>query len=611
MSTIALESATTPPTPLQPSSGPGSPARALPPVLGKLLSGSFWLALRTPLQAISAFWSIPLMLGAFGEGLSGAYWYAWGFGFFQFLFEFGMSSALQRQVSERWTRGDRAGVDRAISCGMLFYAIIALVQSAALMVVAYGLMPHSTFAENDVQYRLIIQLLWLQALTSPCYGISVVVSSILQAARRYEVMPRFDVLIVVIRFAVLLIGVVIGTVLVAIASNRAEFSIAPGGSDLVRALAGTAIGVTLGHVAVAPALLTVVVAQTIVQVGLSLGPALWVIARKLEYRPRLARVRLADFRSLAHFSFYIFLIQLSVVLADKVDTTILGFAIENPDAAVSAYKAVSSPFLQLRQLGWTLSFLVMPAVASLAAVGDRHGLDRVTYDGARLHTAAVLPVGVLAFLYAGPFLELWVGQQFEGSKVYSIPELARLMRLFLIAALPLVVAVHVQVATGLGRIAVVAVAALAGAVVNFPLSLFLTYRMGVSGVIWGTVLTTLFSNLLVPAIYTFRVLDVGIAAYVRRTLIAPLSGAAAMLVSCWLLHGSGYTADPRGDGPIARITPFSVHLAIGSVAFVAGYVAIPIGRSDLHRLVRRLLGSTDADRSGHRGGSGARQRDHS
>lgn len=587
MSTTVLESATTPPTPLQPSSGPGVRVQALPPVLGKLLSGTFWLALRTPLQAISAFWSVPLMIGAFGEGMSGAYRFAWGFGFFQFLLEFGMSSALQREVSERWTRGDRDGVDRAISCGTLFYAIIALVQATALMGVAYAAMPRSEFAGRE--YRLIIQLLWLQALTSPCYGISVVVSSILQAARRYEVLPRFDVLVVAMRFGVLLLGVVVGAGLVELASDRAASSVGPSGSGISGEIARTALRSMLRHLAIGPALLAVVVAQTIVQVGLSLGPAFWVIARKLDYRPRLARVRLKDFRNLAQFSFYMFLVQLSVVLADKIDTTVLGFALENPAEAVTAYWAVSSPFLQLRQLGWTLAYFIMPAVASLAAVGDREGLDRVTYDGARLHMAAVLPVGVLAFLYAGPFLELWVGNRFEGQANYTIPDLARLMRLFLVAALPLVIAVHVQVATGLGRIAVVAVAALAGAVVNLPLSLFLTYRLGVSGVIWGTVLTTLFSNLIVPVIYTFRVLDMRLSTYARRTLIAPLVGTVAILLAFWILYASGYSAYPRGDGPISRIVPCAVHLTIGSFAFVVGYAAVPIGRSDLNRLVRHVL----------------------
>ena len=58
--------------------------------------------------------------------MAGAYGFAWGFGFFQMLFEFGMSSALQRQVSDHWTRGQRQGVDRAIACGLTFYAATVL-----------------------------------------------------------------------------------------------------------------------------------------------------------------------------------------------------------------------------------------------------------------------------------------------------------------------------------------------------------------------------------------------------------------------------------------------------------------------------------------------------
>ena len=54
----------------------------------------------------------------------------------------------------------------------------------------------------------------------------------------------------------------------------------------------------------------------------------------------------------------------------------------------------------------------------------------------------------------------------------------------------------------------IALAALAGSLVNLPISCYLTTRLGVSGVIWGTVLTTLFSNLLVPGLYVFRVLEI-------------------------------------------------------------------------------------------------------
>src|SRR4051794_8540886 len=148
--------------------GTGSGPKPLPPVLGRLLSGTFWLALRTPLQALFAFWSIRLVLQAIGRDTMGAYAFAWGFGFIQFLLEFGMSSALQRQVAETWTRGDRAGVDRAIACGSTFYAAVALVQVVALLVVAYVFLPHSQFRGDS--YRLIVKLLWLQAATAPCFG---------------------------------------------------------------------------------------------------------------------------------------------------------------------------------------------------------------------------------------------------------------------------------------------------------------------------------------------------------------------------------------------------------------------------------------------------------
>ena len=144
-----------------------SGTRALPPVLGRLLSGTFWLALRVPLQVVFSLWTTRLILQAIGPTQNGAYRFAWGFGFFQFLFEFGTSSALQRQISDAWTRGDRDGVDRAIACGMNFYAAMAVVQVAALLGVAYWALPHRAPGES---YPLVVKLLWLQVVTAPCLG---------------------------------------------------------------------------------------------------------------------------------------------------------------------------------------------------------------------------------------------------------------------------------------------------------------------------------------------------------------------------------------------------------------------------------------------------------
>jgi O-antigen/teichoic acid export membrane protein len=516
-------------------------ARHLPPVLGRLLSGTFWLAMRTPLQALFTLWTTRLILEAIGADAAGAYRFAWGFGFFQFLLEFGIGSALQRQISETYTKGDRDGVDRAIACGMNFYAAMALVQVGALMAVAYGALPYTEFRGES--YRLIVRLLWLQALTAPCYGLSMVVSSVLQAARRYDFIPRFEVAIVILRFAIL--------------------------------WGGLSAGIDF---------FTVVVAQTLVQVGFVLVPAIWVMSRELGHVPHFGRVSRADYAVLFHISFYMFLLQLSVVLADKIDTTILGFVLADPGHANAVYDVVSKPFLQVRQTGWMLASMVMPAVASLAAARDERGLDRIKYDGPRLYIGVLLPVALLAWIYAGPFLTLWVGDRLG----YDAGREAPLMRLFLVAALPMVLWVSAQMAIGMNRIEVIALSALAGSLVNLPISFYLTQRLGVSGVIWGTVLTTLISNLLVPGIYVFRVLEIRVRTYLTRTLGPPLAGAAALVATTWICRALVLDPTPGASSVIGRSGPLLVNLTVGCLAYLAGYLAVPDGRADLTALADRL-----------------------
>jgi O-antigen/teichoic acid export membrane protein len=517
--------------------------RVLPPVLGRLLSGTFWLALRVPIQVLTTLWTTRLVLEAIGADQSGAYGFAWNLGFLQFLFEFGASSALQRKISDAYTRGDRDGVNRAIASGMNFYAAVAFLQVASLLAVAYIALPHSKFQNAGPSHDLIVRLIWLQAITAPCYGFSVVVSSVLQAARRYDFIPRYELAIVIIRFAVLALGL----------KYFPEYFFA------------------------------ILVAQTLIQVVLGIGPALWVMVREIGYVPHFRGATWADYRSLSHISFYVALIQISVVLADKMDNLILGFILSNPGPEIAAYNIFSKPFLQLRQTGWMLAYMVMPAVASLAAAQDRKGLERVKYDGTRLHIGILLPVGLLAWIYAGPFLTLWVGNRlgYDGAK------LAPLMRLFLVAALPLVLSVLVQMSIGINRVKVIALAALAGAVINMPVSCFLTSKLGVAGVVWGTVLTTLFSNLLVPGIYVFRVLEIDLRTYFRRTLSAPLAGALALIAATGLL---GYWLPVTGHGKTvwSSVSLLLLHLAVGSAAYAGGYLTIRTGRNDLAELAGKL-----------------------
>jgi O-antigen/teichoic acid export membrane protein len=412
---------------------------------------------------------------------------------------------------------------------------------AALFAVGYGALPLTAWTGES--YGLIVKILWLQIATAPCYGYSVLVSSVLQAARRYDFMPRLELLSTIARFIVLFVGLKTGV----------DFFI-------------------------------VIVAQTSLQIGMGFIPGLWVMVHELGHRPHFRGARLEDYKLLLNFSFYIALIQISVVLADKVDTTILGFMLADPGPANTVYDMVGKPFLQLRQTGWMLAYMVMPAVASLAAANDQRTLDRVKYDGARLHLAALLPVGLLAWIYAGPFLSLWMGDRLGYDAAIQAP----LMRLFLLAAIPLVLSVFTQMAIGLNKVKVIALSALAGSVVNLPISCVLTAKWGVEGVIWGTVLTTMFSNLLVPGIYIFRELRIDLATYLKRTLSAPTTGAIALVVATWVLRTVMPVSYP-GTALWSRALPLILHLFVGCAAYVLGYLMTHVGRADLIELAGKLL----------------------
>jgi O-antigen/teichoic acid export membrane protein len=225
-------------------------------------------------------------------------------------------------------------------------------------------------------------------------------------------------------------------------------------------------------------------------------------------------------------------------------------------------------------------------------------MERLKYDGSRMLIGLLAPIGLLAAIDARPFLVLWVGPSYA-------PD-AWLLQLFLVALLPLAISVLVQMSIGLGHLRAIAIAALAGAIVNLPLSYVLTLRLGVSGVIWGTVLTTLFSNLLVPGWYTFRTLEVRPSWFLRRTLLAPLAGTGALLVALLVARVLGLDPEPTGalavsltdilPGPdrLVRATPFLADLTLGTLAYIVGYLLVPVGRGDLDALKRRFFRSSSA-----------------
>jgi hypothetical protein len=107
------------------------------------------------------------------------------------------------------------------------------------------------------------------------------------------------------------------------------------------------------------------------------------------------------------------------------------------------------------------------------------------------------------------------------------------------------------------------------------------------------VLTTVFSNFLIPGLYIFRVLDIRWKTYLTRTLAPPLAGAVSLVTLTWIWRSWFPVALQGGTSP-ARTIPLLAHLTIGCLAYLAGYLVVPKGRADLDEILRKFCGRVPA-----------------
>ena len=120
--------------------------------------------------------------------------------------------------------------------------------------------------------------------------------------------------------------------------------------------------------------------------------------------------------------------------------------------------------------------------------------------------------------------------------------------------------------------------------------------------IWGTVLTTLFSNLLVPGVYVFRVLDIR----PRPFLCADPQRPGGRGGWRWSrrprpARPGRSPRRPRGGLSLLRWLPLRAHLAVGCLAYAAGYLpSPPAGPTS----PRSPAGSAAGSRRGRRGEGG-------
>jgi O-antigen/teichoic acid export membrane protein len=156
----------------------------------------------------------------------------------------------------------------------------------------------------------------------------------------------------------------------------------------------------------------------------------------------------------------------------------------------------------------------------MKAQRDLEGLRRLLMEGTRMATIVIAPFFVLFLLWGHDFLRLWVGP----SLASSAPTLVVLVLGMFASS---VQATSTMVLLAMERQRTMAYVAIAEAVCNIGLSIFLATRMGILGAAVGTTVPTALTAFGFYVPYAARLLEVSVVRIAKR-LVLPVSVAGAM-----------------------------------------------------------------------------------
>ncbi len=209
-------------------------------------------------------------------------------------------------------------------------------------------------------------------------------------------------------------------------------------------------------------------------------------------RPNFNNLKISDAKYLAGTSSLFLVLQISGLVAFQKDNLIVMHYLGA--GAVATY-AVAFKLFSLPIIIMSLFLNAMwPAYAEANSRGDRQWIFHSFRKSIRYSAILVLPMAVVLLL-AGQ----WIIEKWAGSSV--VPSWDLLIGLFFWAVLAIFGGNFAMLLNGLGVIRFQVVTSVIMAIVNIALSVWLVQVIGVSGVIWGSVISLVFFLYLPTAIY--------------------------------------------------------------------------------------------------------------
>lgn len=214
-------------------------------------------------------------------------------------------------------------------------------------------------------------------------------------------------------------------------------------------------------------------------------------------RPSLRLVSLRTGWALLRAGFLFFVLQIAIAVAFTSDSLVAAQVIG--PVAVAEYAVVSKLFMIPTLIVATILSPLWPAYGDAIARGDLLWARSTLVRSLRGGLAVTVPLSVFLVTFGMPIIRLWVGPTVT-------PPLLLLLGFGIWVVMSAVGTSVAMLLNGAHEIGVQAAAAVVMALANITLSIWLASRIGVAGVMWGTVITYGVFTLLPMAFYVPRVL---------------------------------------------------------------------------------------------------------
>jgi O-antigen/teichoic acid export membrane protein len=360
------------------------------------------------------------------------------------LLDLGMQNSVLRFVSQGHIKKDHESASEAISAALwvrLQISGLIILLSAGLAVVFPLVFKIPPELVSDARKAIM-----LIGTTSAIFMSVGVVGGVLSALNRYDLQNS----IVLLQTAVRVIGVV--------------FVLRSGH----------------GIVAIAVCELVAVLVGSVVMV--------WV-ARRLypELRMRFSKPKKETLRKIWSYSSYVFLTSVAVLLVYQTDNLVVGAFVST--AAVTFYAIANSLCRYVTQVVGSMGNTFMPAASTYEAAGDTAGLLMLYKNGTRATLMVSLPILITLILRGPAFIGLWMGPQYSHSSGMVL----------ILLSIPLIFAFANRTATaiafGVEKHKTTSRWAIGEGVANLILSVVLVHWYGIYGVAVGTMIPSLFAQL--------------------------------------------------------------------------------------------------------------------